>query len=74
MATSPKFKVYNPGGEYVAACKYAGDAAAIVATYGEGAEIRLGHKRLLYKEGTVPEIQADDSYDAVAEYVLGRLS
>lgn len=51
MAASPKYKVYTSGGEYVAACKFAEDAAAVAGLYGPGATVRLGHKRVVFTDG-----------------------
>lgn len=45
MAAAPRYKVYNPSGEYVAASKYAEDAALVAQGYGEGATVRLGHRQ-----------------------------
>lgn len=72
MAASPQFKVYNPAGEYVAACKHGEDAAAIVAGYGEGATIRFGHSRVLWREGA-ESFPAGESYDGVAEAIAERV-
>lgn len=71
MAATPKYKVFNPSGEYVASCKYAADAAAIVAAYGDGAKIKLGHAQVLWVEGE-EAIEAGDSYDEVASIVHAR--
>jgi hypothetical protein len=73
MAASPGLKVFNPSGEYVASCKFAEDAAAIVAIYGDGAEIRIGHKKTdcVWREGS--EVQpAGESFDQVALTVCRR--
>lgn len=72
MGASPKYKVYNPRGEYVASCKYPELAAAVVALYGQGATIRLGHSKrsVVWEDGV--DGDASDSYDAVAEMVYGR--
>ena len=71
MATSPKFKIYSGPREYVAACKYAEDAAAIVSNYFMGT-IRLGHtkKDILWLEGS--DGAAADSFDVVAETVYTK--
>jgi len=36
-------KVYDPAGNYVASCVAAEAGAALMAMYGDGAEIRNGH-------------------------------
>lgn len=72
MSASPRFKIYNPRGEYIACCKHPEDAAAIVAVYGEGATIRDGHSRrnIVWAEGR----EASDSYDEVADKVWSRVN
>jgi len=74
MAGSPLLKVYSATGEYVAACRYAEDAAAIVALRGEGTTIRLGHtkRQTVWTEGQEAQA-AGESYDFVGEVVLGRM-
>ena len=74
MAGAPRFKVFSPTGEYVASCKYPSDAAAIVAAYGEAAQIRDGHskKHTLFTNG--PDGDAGESYDAVAEHCFSVLA
>jgi hypothetical protein len=73
MAGAPRLKVYGPSGEYVASCKYAEDAAAVVAAHGTGSTIRLGHRKadVAYTDGI--DGDAGDSYDAVAEVVHKRM-
>jgi hypothetical protein len=72
MAGSPKLKVYNPSGDYVAACKHGEDAAAIVAGSGDGATIRLGHSRVVWREGAESFV-AGESYDGVANLIAERI-
>lgn len=74
MAASPKLKVYNASGEYVASCKYPSDAAALVSLYGDGATIRHGHRKTdaVWTEGAESQ-PAGESYDFVAETVHARL-
>ena len=71
MAASPRFKVYNPQGEYIASCKHIVDAAAIVSIYGDGARIKDGG-RIVWAEGR-EEFSAGESYDQVAEVVWERI-
>ena len=89
MAAAPRFKVYNPEGEYVAACKYPEDAAAVVAAHGPGAQIRDGHTRVVSPagRGETPRLRlarwgwheghedapAGESYDVVAQTVVNRV-
>lgn len=71
MAQTPRFKVYTAQGEYVAACKYAEDAAAVVAAYGDGTTIRFGHRTVVFTQGS-DDADAGDSYDDVAALVNVR--
>lgn len=73
MASSPYLKVYN-GNEYVACCKYAEDAAAIVASYGDGTTIRYGHPKryIVWTEGAENQ-PAGESYDYVRQVVHARI-
>lgn len=73
MARTPQLKVYKATDEYVAACVYAEDAAAIVGTYSCGATIRNGHakKHTVWTEGI--DGNAADSHDAVAQLVWERI-
>lgn len=70
MASSPQWKVYRDG-EYVAACKYAEDAAALVSNF--GGVVKHGHKLVVWTEGA-EEFIAGESYDGAAEVMLQRLS
>jgi hypothetical protein len=74
MASAPQWKVFNPCGEYVAACKHVEDAACLVAMYGNGAEIRHGHSAgdSVWTEG-IEEFPAGESYDRVVEVVSRRV-
>ena len=71
MAGAPRYKVYSAAGIYVAACKFAEDAAAVVASY-EGGTIRDGHRTVVWHEGQETE-SAANSYDAVAQAIHSRL-
>jgi hypothetical protein len=64
--------LYSPSGEYVAACKHAEDAGAVVNLHGEGATIRYDHKHIVWREGR-EEQQAGDSFDFVATTVHERV-
>ena len=66
MVFAPKWKVYNPQGEYVASCKHTEDAACLVAFYGEGATVRYDHTLVVWTEHE-GEASASNSYDAAAE-------
>ena len=72
MAASPKYKVFTgSNGVYVASCKFAEDAAAVVALYQDG-EIRTGHakKDTVFRNGI--DGDAGESVDLVAEIVHER--
>jgi hypothetical protein len=74
MAASPKLKVYSASGEYLAACHYGEDAAALVSINGEGATIRAGHskKDIVWTEGS-EAFEAGNSYDSVAKLISERI-
>jgi hypothetical protein len=71
MSGAPKFKVYRDG-EYVAACKFAEDAAMLVADCAF-AEVRYEHKRVIWREGSEP-VSAGESYDGAAEIMMSRIN
>lgn len=71
MAGSPRYKVYDANNLYQAACKELEAAAALVALYGTGSSIRLGHRAVLWTEGYEAQ-EAGESYDAVAELADAR--
>lgn len=76
MARTPEWKVHNPSGEYIAACKHIEDAACLVALYGDGATIRnpwTGHRKPLWTEGA-EDFRAGESYDRVVTVVTSRCS
>ena len=73
MAATPRWKVYNADGEYIAATKHVEDAAALVALNGNGSTIRDGHskKDIRWMEGT-ETFPAGESYDRVAISIFNR--
>ncbi len=75
MAATPKLKVYNAHGEYVAAFKHAEDAAAFVAMAGPGVTIRDGYgkKDTVWHEGKEAQ-SAAESFDFVAKVVADRIA
>lgn len=75
MAATPEYKVYNAQKEYVAACKYALDAAILVSNYNDGATIRHGHslKGIVWTEGAEDQ-PAGESYDHVADVIHARIT
>jgi hypothetical protein len=68
MAQSPKWKVYDAGGTYQAACKEIEAAAALMGFYGDGATIRFDHAKstTVWTEGNEQQ-PALEGYDYVAE-------
>lgn len=73
MARSPRFKVYSRSGEYMAACKYAEDAAAMAGLLGEGATIRYEHSLVIWREGEAEEEEAAYSFDKAADLMRKRI-
>ena len=74
MSAAPILKVYTAAGLYIASCKYPEDAAALVALHGDGATIRIGHRRrdAAWVEGVTG--RAGESYDRVASLVNAELA
>ena len=66
MAKSPRWKVYA-GSHYVAACKFAEDAAAVAINH-ERPTIRDGHRRIVWQPGDTAD--PAESIDAVAQHVV----
>ena len=75
MAASPKFKVFDKHGEYLAACKRPEEAAVLMAFLDDGATIRDGHavKDIVWHEGEEEQCAAE-SYDYVAKIVKNRVA
>jgi hypothetical protein len=71
MASTPRFKIYTDGKEYVAAFKHLEDAAAFCAILGDGTTIREDHKTILWTEGK-EAFSAGDSYDQAAKIMSQR--
>lgn len=69
MAASPQFKVYR-NGEYVASCKYAEDAAALVAN---GGSVKWHHKHVIWADTEENRCIAGDSYDRAAHIMLAKI-
>lgn len=74
MAGTPRFKIYNPQNEYVAACKHIEESAMLAACLGKGTTIRDGHekKHIVWHEGFEDQ-PASESYDYVAQVVNTRV-
>lgn len=66
-------KIYTPAGHYVASCNDESAAAALMAFYGDGAEIRNGHakKNAIWREGSESQA-AGESYDFVVNTIHER--
>lgn len=74
MSGTPRWKVYDGDGLYVAACRYIEDAAAVVGGHDDGSTIRDGahNRRIVWREGK--DGHAADSYDDVAATVNMRVA
>jgi hypothetical protein len=70
MASPLVFKVYTPEG-IVASCKFAEDAAAVVALHTDRGTIQWDG-RIVWREGREDQ-PASDSYDYVAQVVGNRI-
>lgn len=71
MASSPKWKVYDPNGDYMASTKEIAGSALLMSLYGEGSTIRYDHRTIVWTEGADGE--AAQSYDGTAEVIASRL-
>lgn len=69
MAGSPKWKVYR-NGEYIASCKYADDAAALVSL--GGGIVKHDHSLVVWNEGA-ESFSAGESYDGAAKIMQDRV-
>jgi len=69
MAGTPSFKVYRDGKDYVAALKYAEDAAQIASMH-PGAIVKHDG-RIVWREGK-EVVSGADSVDQAAEIILER--
>ena len=69
MAQSPQWKVYR-NKEYIGCCKYAEDAAVLVAM--GGGIIKHGHSMTVWTEGR-EEFPAGESYDGAADIMNARV-
>jgi hypothetical protein len=66
---APKYKLYADG-SYQASCKCPELAVRIAALLGNGATVRLGHKRIVFTEGV--NCSANESIDAAARALLAK--
>lgn len=73
MAKAPHLKIYNSVGDYIGCVKHYEDAACLIASYGAGAEVRLGHSRkhVLWREGD-EGFPAGESYDGAGAIMRER--
>jgi hypothetical protein len=65
------WKIYIEN-EYIATCKYAVDAAMIIANCQPGSTIRYGHHKIVWTEGQEDQ-PAGESFDHVAEVCISRI-
>jgi len=68
--STPNWKCYLQG-EYMAACKHAEDAAALVSVW-TGGEVRWRHKNVVWREGA-ETFPAGESFDRAAEIMRQRI-
>lgn len=73
MAGAPHLKIFNPSGEYIGCVKHYEDAACLVSSYGNGAQVRFGHSKrcTLWSEGS-EAFPAGESYDRAAMVMRER--
>lgn len=73
MANSPRLKIYTAHNEYIGCCKYAEDAAVLVAAQ-EGGSVRYGHKKsdTVWQEDK-EDFPAGESYDRAATIMWKRV-
>lgn len=64
MAASPKYKVYDPQGEYVAACKQGKDAAALMLLHGPGS--RVGYSKA--KRATLAVFSNEEAFQRAGHH------
>jgi len=69
MASPLCLQVYAEGGQYVAAVRYAEDAAVVVANYQNGTVKMAG--RIVWREGR-ETFHAGESYDTAARIMYDR--
>ncbi len=66
MASAPRYKIFDSSGTYQGSLKEPEACAAVLALYGDGAKIRLGHGGpILWHEGAEHQA-ASESWDEVA--------
>ena len=71
MAASPRWKVFNREGEYQGSVKDVVLAAVLVSFLGDGAQIRDGHKSVVWQEGREDQ-SAGENYDYTQGVVFAR--
>jgi len=71
VAAAPILKVYLDG-RYIAACKHGETAAMICAGYGDGTEVRYGHRHVVWNEGHEAQ-GAAESYDYTSDTIERRI-
>lgn len=71
MAASPRWKIFDSDGEYQASVKDVALAAMIVTFLGNGAQIRDGHKHIVWTEGQEDQ-PAGENYDYTEIVIYAR--
>ena len=70
---APRFKLFNPSGEYIGCMKHLIDCAVWAHHAGPGATIRAGHRKadILWTEGSTGWAgESTEDFKAWCEYVL----
>lgn len=69
MAASTVIKIFNPGGEFIASCKYYEDAGVVAHANGPGSTVRMGHSKrdTIYTVSSDPDADLDLEYHAAVE-------
>jgi hypothetical protein len=71
MSGTPRYKIYDPAGRYLAAVADSTLAAVMVSVLADGSRVKL-NGRIVWREGS-EVIQAGESYDQAAEIMDARL-
>jgi len=73
MAASPRYKVYTPHGQYEGCTKHTSTAGCLASLLGEGATVRLGHRKMdtIWTEGE--DGYASESYDVASDIMQERI-
>ena len=68
---APQWKIFDQTNLYMGSLHDATDAAAVIANYSKGAQVRFGRKDVVWTEGD--DGFAGDSFDGAVEKMFERL-